>query len=313
MSDRIATEVDGVSLTLSNLDKPLFPSGFTKGELISYYVGVADAMLPHLRDRAITRVRFPDGTGAASFFEKNAPAGTPEWVRTQDVATSAGTVSYVVADDRATLAWLANLAAVELHTPQWRAAEARSGHDGVILSGDDEPRATTLMIDLDAGPGITPADSARGAILTATLLAELGLEAFPKTSGNKGLQLSVPLAPTPASEVYAFAQSLARHLAATNPRLFIATMSREARAGLIFVDFAQNLAARNTVTAYSVRGLDAPSVATPLTWDEVAALRPDTVLRTSPAEALERVARYGDLWAAQLPTAQSPTLPDPLS
>lgn len=117
MQERISTEVDGVTLTLSNLDKPIFPSGFTKGELISYYVEVAEVMLPHLADRAVTRVRFPNGTAAQSFFEKNAPAGSPAWVKTMDVATSAGAVNYVVADDRATLAWLANLAAVELHTP----------------------------------------------------------------------------------------------------------------------------------------------------------------------------------------------------
>lgn len=169
------------------------------------------------------------------------------------------------------------------------------------------------MVDLDPGPGITPADSAKGAILAATLLAECGLEAFPKTSGNKGLQLSVPIAPTPASDVYAFAASLAKQLVARHPSLFVATMAKDARGGLIFVDFAQNLAARNTVTAYSVRGLDRPSVATPLTWDEVAAIGPDTSLRTAPAQLLERLGRYGDLWQAQLPSPDSPHLPDPLT
>lgn len=313
MQERISTEVDGVTLTLSNLDKPIFPSGFTKGELISYYVEVAEVMLPHLADRAVTRVRFPNGTAAQSFFEKNAPAGSPAWVKTMDVATSAGAVNYVVADDRATLAWLANLAAVELHTPQWTGANATSGPDGVVLEGPDQPRSTTLMVDLDPGPGITPADSAKGAILAATLLAECGLEAFPKTSGNKGLQLSVPIAPTPASDVYAFAASLAKQLVARHPSLFVATMAKDARGGLIFVDFAQNLAARNTVTAYSVRGLDRPSVATPLTWDEVAAIGPDTSLRTAPAQLLERLGRYGDLWQAQLPSPDSPHLPDPLT
>ena len=313
MNERIATQIDGVTLSLSNLDKPLFPSGFTKGELISYYVEVAEAMLPHLADRAITRVRFPNGTSGQSFYEKNAPGGTPEWVRTLDVETSAGTVTYVMADDRPTLAWLANLAAIELHAPQWRAADATMGPDGVVLEGEDEPRSTTLVVDLDPGPGITPADSARGAILAATALAELGLEAHPKTSGNKGLQLSVPIAATPASQVFTFAQSLAKHLAVKHPKQFVATMAKDARGGLIFVDYAQNLAARNTVTAYSVRGLDEPSVATPLNWEEVAALQPDSRLRTSPAQALDRLGRSGDLWQAQLPTADSPKLPDPLT
>lgn len=313
MSERIATEVDGVPVTLSNLDKPLFPDGFTKGELVAYYLEIAEVMLPHLRDRAITRVRFPDGAGAASFYEKNAPGGTPEWVQTADVATSSGPITYVTANQRADLVWLANLRAIELHTPQWRFSDATAGPNGVSLEGPDEPRATTLVVDLDPGPGITPEDSARGAIIAATALAEVGLEAFPKSSGNKGLQLSVPIQPTPASEVYAFAQSLARHLAAAHPKLFVATMSKDARTGLIFVDFAQNYAARNTITAYSVRGLDSPSVATPLTWEEVAALQPDTPVRTSPAAMLERVQNLGDLWSLQLPSPASPSLPEPLT
>ncbi len=312
MPEKITTQIDGLLLSLTNLDKPLFPSGFTKGELISYYLEVSAAMLPHLRDRAITRVRFPEGTAGGSFFEKNAPAGRPDWVRTVSVATSAGSVNYVTAEDRATLVWLANLAAIELHAPQWRIAEATGGPEGILLDGASEPRPTTLVLDLDPGQGTTPADSARAAILAATQLAEAGLEAFPKTSGNKGLQLSVPIAPTPASEVYAFALSLARRLASTHPKLFTANMSREARAGLVFVDYAQNLAARNTVCAYSVRGLERPSVATPLTWEEVAALRPDSVLHRSPAEVLDRLGRFGDLWETQVPGPDSPRLPDPL-
>ena len=311
MSERIATRIDGLTLNLSNLDKPLFPSGFTKGELISYYVGVADAMLPHLRDRAVTRVRCPDGTAGPSFYEKNVPPGAPDWVDTVDVATSAGTVTYVTAHRTADLVWLANLAAVELHTPQWLIQDATDSPYGLLLSGEQEPRATTLIVDLDPGLGITPADSARAAIRAATVLAEVGLVAHPKTSGNKGIQLTVPIQPTPASVVHAFATALAQHLARSHPSMYVATMSKEARANLVFVDYGQNLAARNTVTAYSVRGLDEPSVATPLTWDEVAALRPDSVLRTSPTQALDRVQRLGDLWAATLPTAASPSLPSP--
>lgn len=311
MSERITTEIDGLTLGLSNLDKQLFPSGFTKGELISYYVEISDVLLPHLKDRPITRIRYPDGTGEESFYEKNAPNGTPEFVQTVDVATSAGTVSYVTATQRADLAWLANLAAIELHTPQWRASEATVGPDGIILEGDEEPRATSLVVDLDPGPGITTEDSAKGAIIAATTLAELGLEAHCKSSGNKGLQLTVPIAPAPASKAYDFAVSLAKHLARAHPKLFVATMAKDARAGLIFVDFAQNLAARNTVHAYSVRGLEQPSVATPLTWDEVAALT--SPVRTHPSAMLERVQEHGDLWAATLPTEGSPQLPDPLT
>lgn len=202
MNGRITTELDGFSLSLSNLDKPLFPDGFTKGELMSYYLEIAEVLLPHLDGRPLTRVRFPDGTAGESFYEKNAPAGAPEFVRTVDVATSAGTVRYVTATRRADLAWLANLAAIELHTPQWRAQEATAGPHGIRLDGDDEPLATSLIVDLDPGPGVAAPDLARGAILAATALADVGLESHCKTSGNKGLQLTVPIAPTPASEVY---------------------------------------------------------------------------------------------------------------
>lgn len=307
MNGRITTELDGFSLSLSNLDKPLFPDGFTKGELMSYYLEIAEVLLPHLDGRPLTRVRFPDGTAGESFYEKNAPAGAPEFVRTVDVATSAGTVRYVTATRRADLAWLANLAAIELHTPQWRAQEATAGPHGIRLDGDDEPLATSLIVDLDPGPGVAAPDLARGAILAATTLADVGLESHCKTSGNKGLQLTVPIAPTPASEVYDFALALARRLARQHRDLFVATMAKDARAGRIFLDFAQNLAARNTVHAYSVRGLTVPSVATPLTWDEVAALR-ETV-RTHPAEMIKRISELGDLWDATLPTDANPQLP----
>ncbi|MDO5676667.1 MAG: non-homologous end-joining DNA ligase [Propionibacteriaceae bacterium] len=311
MSERITTEIDGLTLSLSNLDKPLFPSGFTKGELISYYLEMAEVLLPHLSGRPVTRVRFPHGTAEASFYEKNAPAGAPEFVQTIDVATSAGTVTYVSVTQRADLAWLANLAAIELHTPQWRVSEATLGPDGVILEGADEPLATTLVVDLDPGPGVSAEQSAKGAIIAATTLAEVGLEAHPKSSGNKGLQLSVPIAPTPASRVYAFAVSLAQHLARAHPKMFVATMAKEARAGLLFVDFAQNLAARNTIHAYSVRGLEQPSVATPLSWDEVAGL--SVPVRMHPSEMVARVQEVGDLWAPTLPSQTHPLLPDPLT
>lgn len=310
MKERISTEIDGLTLSLSNLDRQLFPSGFTKGELMSYYLEIAEVLLPHLEHRPLTRVRFPGGTGAESFYEKNAPTGAPDFVKTIDVATSAGTVSYVTATQRADLVWLSNLSSIELHTPQWRSVEATMGPDGIVLEGPDEPRATSLVVDLDPGPGVTTQECAKGAILAATTLAEVGLESHPKSSGNKGLQLTVPISPTPASQVHAFGVSLSKHLARAYPKLFVSTMAKDARTGLVFVDFGQNLAARNTVHAYSVRGLEVPSVATPLTWEEIAALTEP--VRMHPTAVLERVHRLGDLWAATLPSAAHPPLPAPL-
>lgn len=309
MTERITTEVDGLTLTLTNLDRPLFPSGFTKGELVSYYAQVAAAMIPHIEDRAVTRVRFPAGTSGESFYEKNVPAGAPDWVMPVDVATSAGTVSYVTVSRRADLVWLANLAAVELHAPQWRLRDATATQDGVVLAGPDEPRSTTLMVDLDPGTGTTPADSARAAMLAAGVLAELGLASHPKTSGHKGLQLSVPIAPTPARRVYDFAAAFAGHLARRYPDLFVSVMRKDARQGMVLVDYGQNLAARNTVCAYSVRGLASPSVATPLTWDEVAGLGPGTDLRFGPEAVLRRIRDHGDLHAGALPSLADPPLP----
>ncbi len=311
MPERIATEVDGVSVTLTHLERPLYPGGFAKGELVAYYLEVSEALLPHLADRAVTRVRFPEGTTKEGFYEKNLPGGAPSWVRTIPVATQTGTVDYVAVDGRPALVWLANLAAIELHTPQWRTTEATRGPDGIVLEGDDEPRATTLVVDLDPGPGVTPADSAKAALLAATALAELGLEAHPKSSGNKGLQLGVGIAPTPSSQVFRFAQGLAKHLAETHPAVFTAAMAKEARPRLVFVDYSQNLAARNTVVPYSLRGLDTPRVSTPLTWDEIAALRPDSQLGFSPTSVCERLQEHGDLWQAVL--TASAVLPDPPS
>ena len=306
---RVTTEVDGLPLALSNLTKPLFPSGFTKGELIAYYAEVADALLPHLRDRAVTRVRFPNGTGEESFYEKNVPAGAPDWVTTVNVATSAGTVNYVTATRRADLVWLANLKAVELHTPQWRIPDATMTDAGLSLSGDDEPRSTTLVVDLDPGPGITPADSARGAILAATALADLGLEAFPKTSGNKGLQVFAPIEPTAWQLVVEQARAFAQRLASQYPETFVAVMAKERRAERIFVDYLQNQAARNTIAPYSLRARPFESVSTPLSWDEVAAVGERDTLSFTAGQVLQRVEEHGDLWHELLDPACAAPLP----
>ncbi|MFV0429574.1 MAG: ATP-dependent DNA ligase [Arachnia sp.] len=310
MASKVNAEIDGHVVGLTNLEKPLFPSGFSKGETIWYYQEVASALLPQLRDRCLTRVRFPDGTAGPGFYEKNAPSGTPGWIELCRVRTSEGVVSYPVAGSRAALAWLANLAAIELHAPQWRTEAATIDGDAIVLSGDDEPRSSSLMVDLDAGAGIDMAGSARGAILAATALAEFGLEAQVKTSGGKGLQLSVAVDPTPASRIFAFARRFARTLEQRWPSVFIASMAPQARGGLLFVDYAQNQAARNTVVAYSLRAGDEPRVATPISWDEVAAAAAGASdLRFGPAEVLQRLETIGDLWAPEVEPARV-ALPD---
>lgn len=309
MTDPVRTSIDGRIVALTNLDKPLYSDGFTKGEVIAYYLEVAPVLLRHLAGKAITRVRFPEGTDAASFFEKNAPSGTPDWVPIITVATSAEPVHYVSADEPATLVWLAQTAALELHTPQWRRQHCPG--EPVVLEGPAEPRADSLVIDLDPGAGVTMPGSAKAALLAATMLADDSLTPLVKTSGQKGLQLLVPLVPTPASRVVAYAKSVAERLAMAHPDIFVATSAIAARTGKVLVDYLQNLSARNTVSVYSLRGTPTPRVSTPVTWDEVGAVEREDDLRFSPEDALARLRDHGDLWGDALDAAQACELPEP--
>ncbi|MGD7731852.1 non-homologous end-joining DNA ligase [Propionibacteriaceae bacterium G57] len=316
-SPPVTTQVAGRTLQLTNLDKVLFPDQTTKAELIQYYLAIAPVMLPHLAERCITRLRFPNGTDAQSFYEKNAPKGTPDWVRTAIVATQDSPVDYVVADNAATLVWLANLAAVELHTPQWRTTDAPAtpGHPAgspghpIALEGPAAVPATTLVVDLDPGPGITMHDSCRAAMLAATELATAGLEPFVKTSGSKGLQLMARIEPAPWREVVEQVRRLGAVLAHRHPDLFTTTMAKDARGGKIYWDHLQNRGDRNTISVYSVRGRDQPRVSTPITWDEVAAIGPDDPLSFTIDEVLDRVGRHGDLWRPLLDDSVSVPLP----
>jgi bifunctional non-homologous end joining protein LigD len=276
-------------LELSNLDKVLYPAaGFTKGEIIDYYTRVAPVLLPHLRDRALTRIRFPNGVTEASFFEKNAPAGTPKWVRTETLpvpGSSMGreTIDFVVADDLATLVWLANLAALELHTPQWRI-----GSDGPDL----------LVVDLDPGPPAGLAECARVALVLRERLAADGLTAVAKTSGKKGMQLYCPIAASQPSDVVSgYAKRIAEELARADRHRITAVMTKRLRSGKVFIDWSQNAAAKTTVAPYSLRAEPTPSVSAPMTWAEVEA---GQVRRFTPAEVLDRVDEHGDLLAGLL-------------
>ena len=329
----VTTEVDGRVLGLTNLDKVLYPAtGYTKAEVVSYYLQVAPTILPHVRDRAMTRLRYPDGVRydepreerggstpppGGAFYEKNAPGGTPAWVPRQRVGTSDGVIDYVVVEEPATLVWLANLAALELHTPQWTISSGTPGDDGVLdLPGDEprpgEPLADRVVVDLDPGAGMTIVETARAALLVAAALAEDGLVPVPQSSGSKGIQVYAAVAPCRSRDAWAYTKRLNATMARRHPDFFVATMSVEQRRGRIYVDYNQNLAARNTIAPYSLRGRERPSVATPVTWDEVGAVSAPEDLRFSPEDVLARLDEHGDLAEDLLGEDRPPLPPAPV-
>ena len=289
----VPVQIDGRTLTLTNLDKVLYPeTGFTKAQVVDYYARIAPVILPHLRGRPLTLVRYPDGVAGKSFFEKRRPPSAPDWVEV------GGELGSVLCDEAATLVWLANLAALELHTHQH------------TMSAPDLP--TAVVLDLDPGAPATVVDCARVALDVRAVLDRLDLIAVVKTSGSKGLHLAVPIATGTADddETKGFALALGRLLAEAAPKRVTIAMARDQRGGKVFVDWSQNDRHKTTVAAYSLRARAHPSVSTPITWTEVeqavAANAPD--LLTFETEAvLARVEQLGDLYAANLATPQ--TLP----
>ncbi|GIF15167.1 non-homologous end-joining DNA ligase [Actinoplanes teichomyceticus] len=298
--DRLVVRIEGREVELSNLDKVLYPAaGFTKGEVIDYYTRIAPVMLPHLRDRAATRIRYPNGVGGAHFFEKNKPAGTPDWVRLERLPVpgstkSRETIDFVVVDDLPTLVWLANLAAIELHTPQWR---VRAEPD-------------LLVVDLDPGAPAGLRECCAVAVLMRDRLAQDLIAAYPKTSGKKGMQLCCPISGTQGSDVVSgYARRVAEELARLVPGSITAKMARQLRPGKIFIDWSQNNAAKTTVTPYSLRAGAVPTASTPLTWAETEAMATGAApaRQFGAAEALDRAERHGDLLADLL--RPGPALP----
>ncbi|MFI1995862.1 non-homologous end-joining DNA ligase [Actinoplanes sp. NPDC020271] len=290
MPDRIVVRLADRDLELSNLDKVMFPAaGFTKGEVIDYYTRISPVLLPHLRNRPVTRIRYPNGVDGVHFFEKNKPAGTPDWVRLETLPVpgstkSRETIDFVVVDELPTLVWLANLAAIELHTPQWRIG----AHPDM------------LVVDLDPGAPAGLRECGAVAVLMRDRLAEDGIAAYPKTSGKKGMQLCCPIAGTQdAVVVSGYAKRVAEELAKLVPGSITAKMAKQLRPGKIFIDWSQNNAAKTTVTPYSLRAGASPTASTPLTWEETEAMATgETEARQfSGAEALERAEEFGDLLA----------------
>jgi bifunctional non-homologous end joining protein LigD len=290
VKQRFAVQIEGRDLELSNLDKVMYPeAGFTKGEVIDYYTRMAPVLLPHLEGRALTRIRYPNGVDGVFFFEKNAPAGTPKWVRLETLPVPGSTkaretIDFVVVDELATLVWIANLAALELHTPQWRI-----GHDPDLM-----------VVDLDPGAPAGLKECCGVAVLIRDRLAEDGIVAYPKTSGKKGMQLCCPIAGEQDSEtVSGYAKKVAEELAAMVPKSITAKMAKNLRPGKVFIDWSQNAAAKTTVAPYSLRAQATPTASTPLTWEEVEAVATgaEPARQYDAREVLQRVDEYGDLLA----------------
>ncbi|PZU49594.1 MAG: ATP-dependent DNA ligase [Microbacterium sp.] len=284
-------DVDGRRLRLSNLDKVLYPAtGTTKGEVIDYYSRIAPAMLPHLRGRPVTRIRWPEGTDHDAFFAKDLERGAPAWLERRAIDHSGGAKDYPIVDDVAGLVYLAQVASLELHTPQWR------------FDGAGRGRPDRLVLDLDPGPGAGLAECAEVARLAREILQGVGMDPLPVTSGSKGIHLYASLDGTRTSEeISAFAKELARALEADHADLVVSAMTKSVRPGRVFVDWSQNNGAKTTIAPYSLRGLAEPTVAAPRTWAELddpalAHLRFD--------EVLDRVAEDGDLLATLVPDAR---------
>ena len=297
MPDEVLVDVEGRTLKISNLGKVLYPrTGTTKGEILNYYAQIAPVLLPHLKDRAVTRIRWPHGVDDMSFFEKNIPGGTPSWVRTATVPTTGSRsgkgdseITFPVIDDLATLTWLVNLAALELHVHQWTV-----GRNG-------QPRqADRLVIDLDPGEPAGLHECCGVALLVSDALEERGLVAKPVTSGSKGLHLYADLPRRmPSDKSTALAKEVAEVLEKQHPKLVTATMTKARRSGKVFLDWSQNSGSKTTISPYSLRGKERPYVATPLGWDEVeaGAEDPDALEQLRFDVVLERVEEYGDLFA----------------
>jgi bifunctional non-homologous end joining protein LigD len=277
---RVEVDVEGRRLSLSNLDKVLYPAvGFTKGQVIDYYTRIAPAVLPHLRDRPLTLKRYPNGVDAQYFYEKRCPSHAPEWVRREQFQG----IEYCVCDDLPTLVWLANLADLELHPS--------------LSKVEEDLRPTVMAFDLDPGAGAGLPECCEVAFLLRDALAQLGLESFAKTSGSKGIQIYVPLNSEDVDYDHgtkALSKALARHLEAQHPKLIVSQQKKELRSGKVLIDWSQNDEHKTTVGVYSLRARERPTVSTPVTWEE---LEDPAALVFESADVLERVERLGDLFA----------------
>ena len=290
MSTPTIVEVEGRNLKLTNLDKVLYPAtGFTKGQVIDFAVRIAPVLLPHLRGRALTMKRYPEGVDHEYFFEKNAPMHRPDWVKTTPVWSESNrrTVNYILADDLSTLVWIANLASIELHPS--------------LSLAKDIATPTMIVFDLDPGPPANIVQCAQVGLWVRQIFDHFGLQSFPKTSGSKGMQIYVPLnTKTSYEQTKSFARAIAQLLEQEHKDLVVSDMKKAVRTNKVFVDWSQNDEHKTTVSVYSLRAREHPTVSTPITWDEV-----EEALKKKDAErlvfeakdVLARVEKTGDLFA----------------
>src|SRR5271165_6956700 len=285
-----AVDIQGRHLKLSNLEKVLYPAtGFPKKDVIDYYARIAPAMIPHLAGRALTRKRYPDGVDGEPFFEKNAPMHKPDWVKTAPIWSGRNrrTIHYVLANDLPTLVWLANLAALELHPS--------------LALAKDVACPTMMVFDLDPGPPANIVQCCEVGLWLREIFDHFGLQSFPKTSGSKGLQIYIPLnSKTSYEQTKSFAHAVARLLEQEHPELVVSDMKKAVRTNKVFVDWSQNDEHKTTISVYSLRAREQPTVSTPVEWSEVEqALKKKDAARMvfEAKDVLARVEKMGDLFA----------------
>ena len=290
MPDKAELIVEDRKIQVSNLDKVLYPKvGFTKGQVIDYYIRIAPVLLPHLKDRPLTMKRYPDGVEGEFFYEKNCPSHRPKWVKTAKVWSESNKrmMNYCLAQDLPTLVWAANLADLELHTS--------------LARKRDVARPTMMVFDLDPGAPDDIVQCCQIGLWLRDLLAKMKLKSFAKTSGSKGLQVYVPLnTAVTFDQTKDLSRALAQHLEHQHADLVTSNMSKAARKGKVFVDWSQNDEHKTTICVYSLRAKEEPTVSTPVSWDEV-----ETCLKKKKADLLKfrsdktltRVEKHGDLFA----------------
>ncbi len=290
---KVAVQVEGRTLTLTNLAKVLYPeTGFAKAEVLDYYQRIAPVLLPHVAGRPVTLKRYPEGVDGEAFFQKHVTAHRPDWIRTAEIPSESsrgrgGTITYLILDDLPSLMWAANLAGLELHVPQWRVPDIR--------------RPDLLVFDLDPGAPANIVDCCRVAEDLRPLLEAEGLAPLAKTSGGKGLQLYAVISGLTSEAASDRAKDFAERLERDQPRRIVSRMTKSLRTGKVLIDWSQNNGSKTTVAPYSLRARQSPTVSTPVSWDEVEACRqPEELFFTAP-DTLDRVDRLGDLFAPLVP------------